>query len=159
MSTEINERPTIGKSKSERITRNLWRIGRHKADGPMISRFEYDHSNTLIVTSDGKRDLLIENDTQPHRDCAVFLCEISPTIVAELLRGYEMARGAGLIDDTSNPVAEEYLSTLGHGFSPPERQEDGRRVMAGLHARLEDEAKAANRQGGGRLAPPTRGLL
>jgi hypothetical protein len=141
-----NINTTIGKSKAERINKSFWRINRHKADGPTISRFEYDHSNTLLVTSDGKRDLLIENDTQPHRDCAVFLCEISPAIVAELLRGYELARGAGLIDDTSNPVAEEYLSTLGHGFSPPERAEDGRRVMAGLRARLEDEAKAANRK-------------
>lgn len=97
MSTPL--RHTIQEAKLARIDSDLHRLRRNPVDGPMISRFRYDHSNTLIVDSDGKTDLLIENDTQIHRDCARLLQHVSPAMLAEFVRGYRLARAAGLLGD------------------------------------------------------------
>jgi hypothetical protein len=95
----FKEQQTIATAKLDRIINDLHRLRRNPVDGPMLSRFEYDHSNTLVVDSNGKRDLLIENTVPLASDIARLLQHVSPAVVAELVRGYRLARGAGLLGD------------------------------------------------------------
>ncbi len=90
---------TIQNAKLDRIEIDLRYLRRNPIDGSMLSRFTYDHGNTLVYDSNGKIDLLIENDTQIHRDCARLLQHVSPAMMAEFVRGYRLARAAGLLED------------------------------------------------------------
>jgi hypothetical protein len=90
---------TLANAELDRIDRDLFRLRRNPRDGAMLARFAYDHGNTLVYDTMGKCDLLIENDTDIKRDCARLLQHCSPAIIKELLRGYGLARDAGLLED------------------------------------------------------------
>lgn len=89
---------TITKVKLNRIENDLFRLKRNKLDGPMLSRFAYDHSNTLVYDTNGKCDLLIVNTVPLANDIARLLQHCSPTIIEELVRGYRLALDKGLLN-------------------------------------------------------------
>lgn len=91
-------RATIQNAKLDRIENDMARLRHNPVDGPMISRFLYDHSNTLIVDSAGKTDLLIQNTVPLASDIARLLQHVSPAMLEELARGYRLARVCGLLD-------------------------------------------------------------
>jgi hypothetical protein len=99
MSIDTTKRNTIANAKLDRIDSDLGRLRRNPVDGPTLSRFAYDHSNTVVIDSNGKRDLLIENTVPLASDIARLLQHVSPAIMKELVRGYRLARGAGLLED------------------------------------------------------------
>jgi hypothetical protein len=103
---ETAKRYTIPFAKIERVESDLLRIRHNPLDGPMLSRFEYDHSNTLVVDSNGKRDLLIQNTVPLASDIARLLQHCSPAIVAELVRGYRLAKMAGILGDDHDAIPE-----------------------------------------------------
>lgn len=109
---------TIHGVKLDRIESNARYIRRNPVDGPMISRFGYDHGHLLIIDSTGKKDLLADRESNPLvRDVARLLCEISPGVVEELVRGYKLARAAGLLGDGKiNPEVAK-LAVLGERVS------------------------------------------
>jgi len=90
--------PTIPDAKLLRIEGDLHYIKRHPSDGPMLSCFRYDHGHTIVVDTNGKQDLLIEHSDRIRRDCARLLQHVSPAMIAEFVRGYRLARGAGLLE-------------------------------------------------------------
>lgn len=132
--------------KLERMTTDLARLRHNPADGPMLSRFAYDHSNTLVIDSTGKRDLLIPNSVPLASDIARLLQHISPAIVGELVNGYRLARAAGLLNDGKcNREVAIRLSRLPDAHSADEHADDGKRQMEALVEVLRSE----NRKPGG----------
>lgn len=91
-----NEPAKIGEAKLSRMESDIARLRHHPSDGPMLSRFAYDHSNTLVYDSEGKCDLLVRNDVPMASDIARLLQHVSPVIMTELIRGYRLALKAGL---------------------------------------------------------------
>lgn len=89
----------IPNAELDRIASDLARIRHHPRDGASLSRFAYDHSNTLVIDSKGKTDLLIENTRPLASDIARLLQHCSPATITELVRGYRLARAAGLTED------------------------------------------------------------
>jgi hypothetical protein len=104
------KRETLTFALLNKIKSALWRCRRHPSDGPMLDRFGYDHGNGLIYDSNGKCDLLFEHNSEPPRiDAARLLSHCSPKNVAELERGYRLAKLAGLLDDLPQDQTEEQL--------------------------------------------------
>lgn len=93
----VLEPAKITDAKLARIESDIERMKRNPKDGPMLSRFAYDHSHTLVIDSNGKRDLLIENTKPLAGDIARLLQHCSPAMVAELVRGYRIAKKVGAI--------------------------------------------------------------
>lgn len=95
-------RSTIPDARLSRIESDINYTRRPSSkDGAMLSRFSYDHSNTLVHDSKGRCDLLIPNSVPLAGDIARVLQHSSPAILLELVRGYRLARGAGLLDEVS----------------------------------------------------------
>lgn len=117
--TESTRAPknTIPMATMRRIDSDLYRIRHHPSDGPSLERFAYDHSNTLVIDSTGKKDLLIPNSVPLASDIARLLQHCSPAMIRELVRGYRIAKMAGILGD-GKPPAEEL-----QGFISPERAE------------------------------------
>lgn len=92
-------RPTIPDAKLSRIESDIQYTRRHPKDGPMLSRFSYDHSNTLVYDTKGRCDLLIPNSVPLAGDIARILQHSSPAMLEELVRGYRLARKAGVLDE------------------------------------------------------------
>jgi hypothetical protein len=138
---------TIASAKLDRIENDLRRLRRNPVDGPMLSRFEYDHSNTLVIDSRGKRDLLILNSVPLASDIARLLQHTSPAIVGELVRGYRLAKAVGLLgDDQCSETAALFMSRKDpEDYIPSERIADGKEQMAALAEVLRKE----NRKPGG----------
>lgn len=89
----------IGNAKLSRIESDLSYLKRHPVDGPMLSRFGYDHSNTTVYDTKGRCDLLIPNSVPLASDIARLLQHCSPAMIGELVRGYKIASEAGLLHD------------------------------------------------------------
>jgi hypothetical protein len=71
------------------------------------TRFEYDHGNMLVRDKTGKLDLLFAHDgSELKRNACRILAQMSPDTTLELIRGYEIARCAGLLGDGKPPIAE-----------------------------------------------------
>jgi len=149
MSTETTTRPlrdTIPDVKLHRMDRDIAYCRHHPSDGPMLSRFSYDHSNTLVHDSKGRVDLLIPNTVPLASDIARLLQHISPAMVTELIHGYRLARAAGLLGDGRyNPETAQKLSPLVGKWEPHEHEAAGVRVMNEITETL----RKANRQPGG----------
>lgn len=101
---------TIADAKLDRIRRAVYssKSGWTKNNGDDIpSRFLYDHGNMLVVAKSGKKDLLFEHNGDSLRSNATrCLYEMSPDIIDELMRGYVIARAAGLLGDDRPPLPE-----------------------------------------------------
>lgn len=99
-------RATLPNPKLDRIENDIARLRRNPRDGAMLARFEYDHSNTLVIDSNGKKDLLIQNTVPLASDIARLLQHCSPAVVEELLRGYRIAKDAGILGGVEMPINE-----------------------------------------------------
>lgn len=134
-------RNTIPSAKLDRIDNDLHWIRRNPVDGPMLSRFAYDHSNTLVYDSKGKCDLLIPNSVPLASDIARLLQHCSPAMIAEFVRGYRLARAAGLIDEgVCNEEVALYLSNLNAADNDRDaRIADGKRQMVEIVGILRKE--------------------
>lgn len=71
------------------------------------AKFGYDHGNMLVTAKSGKKDLLFEHNGDSLRSnaCRV-LYEFDPETTAELMRGYQIARSAGLLGEHKPPCPE-----------------------------------------------------
>jgi hypothetical protein len=88
------------------------------------NRFGYDHGNMLIRDKNGKLDLLFtHNGDDLRRNACRVLSNMSPDITLELIRGYEIARAAGLLGDGKPPIPD-VASILSIPY-PMESIEDG----------------------------------
>lgn len=142
MTTEAKPRDTILEVKLGYMAADLQRLRRNPVDGPMLSRFSYDHSNTIVHDSKGKRDLLIPNTVPMASDIARFLQHVSPVMVAELMRGYRLARAAGLLGDGRyNPATAQAMSIAVGKWTPEEHEANGVEQMAKLRDILDAEIK------------------
>lgn len=110
-------------------------------------RFGYDHGNMLVESKAGKRDLLFTHDGDALRQNACrALWQLSPDISTELIRGYRLARAAGLLgDDQCNEAAALYLCPPAMRGNDALSIEAGKKHMAGLAEILRRE----NRKPGG----------
>jgi len=100
MSIDTTKRKTIANAKLHRIESDLSRLRRHPIDGPMLREFGCDHSNGVICDTNGKWDLLFENNGDHVRaDAARLIQHCSVENITELVRGYRLARDAGLLGD------------------------------------------------------------
>lgn len=140
-------RNTIASAKLDRIDNDLCRLRHNPVDGPMLSRFAYDHSNTLVIDSNGKRDLLIQSSVPLASDIARLLQHCSPAMMEELVRGYRLAKAVGLLgDDQCNEAAALFMSRKDpEDYIPAERIADGKEQMLALGEILRKE----NRKPGG----------
>lgn len=134
---------TIPNAKLDDIEHSLRYIRRNPNDGAMLSHFGYDHGNTLVIDSTGKRDLLIEhNGDCVRRDVARVLQYASPAMLGELARGYRLARACGLLGDgVCNDEVAAHVSTLRGHHSHGEHVQNGRQVLEGLVTVLRAEAR------------------
>lgn len=97
-------RPTIPHTKLDRMTSD---INYHWSGRPRISRFGYDHGHTLVWDDKGKCDLLIDRESNPFgSDVARLLQHCSPDMMRELVRGYRLAKVAGILGDGERPIEE-----------------------------------------------------
>jgi len=112
-----DKRATIPHARLDRIESNVRYTKRHPVDGAMLSRFGYDHGHLLIIDSKGKHDLLADRESHPLVcDAARILHEVSPDIIDELVRGYRLAKAAGILGD-SEPALTEVEELYADGAS------------------------------------------
>lgn len=120
-------RTTIPRAKMVRIRSDLYHAtsGWSKNEGNDIpTRFGYDHGNMLVHAKSGKVDLLFEHNGDSLRSSACrALWHLSPDITTELMRGYEIARAAGLLGDDKPPIPE--VATILSTPYPMENIADG----------------------------------
>lgn len=104
---------TLAKVKLDKIENDLDRLRRNPKDGPMLARFGYDHGCGLIYGSDGSCDLLFDNEKELNRDAARLLLHCAPETIAELVRGYRLAKTAGLVDGADTNITDELTRMFG----------------------------------------------
>lgn len=110
--------------------------------GQVPERYGYDHGNMIIWNDRGTRDLLFTHDGNTLRSNACrALWHMSPAVIKELIRGYRLARAAGLLGDGKcNEEAALYLSNLNVADNDRDtRIADGKRQMAEIVGILRKE--------------------
>lgn len=167
MSTEATERPlridTIPEVRLGRIAQAVHHASMRSIEHPdwYVDRFGYDHGSLIVYTKSapgkpGKRELIIDAQGDILKgNVTRAIYELNPATTEELIRGYRLARAAGLLGDGRYcPEAMQYASPQGYGFSPSERAESGAKVME----LMAEELRKANRQPGGIKLndPPTK---
>jgi len=158
MSTETTERPlrenTIPEARLHRIGQAVHHASARSELHPewYVNHFGYDHGSLIVYTQSapgkpGKAELIIDAQGDILKgNVTRAIYELNPATTEELIRGYRLARAAGLLGDGRYSLeAMQYASSLGCGFSPPERAADGAKVMAAMAEAL----RKADRQPGG----------
>lgn len=94
---------TITNAKLRRMESDIsWATSGYAANNgaDVIDHFGYDHGNMLITNKNGKTDLLFEHNGDSLRSNACrILYNLNPDMTRELIRGYQLARAAGLLGD------------------------------------------------------------
>lgn len=149
MTTEAApERPlrtTIPEVKLGRIEQDVQYASMNSVKQPewFVDRFGYDHGSLTVHTKskhggkpgEGHRhELVFAADGDILRsNVARAVHHFSPAVAQELIRGYRLARAAGLLGDGRyNPAAAKAMSTkVGH-WNEHEHEESGVQAMAAL---------------------------
>jgi hypothetical protein len=137
--SDAPKRLTIAEAMLMRITRDQHYASSRSVDkSENLSRFKYNHGTITIVAENGDEGILFEPDGSSLRSKAAHcLWQMSPKIVIELIRGYRLARAAGLLGDgVHDDDAMQWVSRRGHGFSVPERIASGAEIMADVSKEL-----------------------
>lgn len=120
--------------------------------GQVPVRYGYGHGNMIIWNDRDTRDLLFTHDGNTLRSNACrALWHMSPAVIKELIRGYRLARAAGLLGDGKcNEEAALFMSrtNVDDNCVPLTRDQlivDGRQQMGELVSVL----RAENRKPGG----------
>lgn len=134
---------TIPHAKLGRIVQDVRRASSKSSEHPefYVSRFGNDHGSLTVWDMAGKQQLVFSADGDILRgNVSRALWQLSPAITEELVRGYKLARAAGLLGDGKiNLELAKFLSPLSIGFTDEQQLVAGAAIADGMRNVLRKE--------------------